>query len=122
MGFPQSSRAYADMQRPEAWGCCDRCGFRYLHRELNWQFDWRGNQLQNLRILVCRPCTDLPQEQLRPIIIGPDPVPIRDPRPGYAATQMQGGSPLIPPAINGFITDDFGEVITDDSGAGFLSA
>jgi hypothetical protein len=88
LGFPQSSRAYASFDKPEAWANCDRCNFRYLHKDLSWQFDWRGNSLANLRILVCDRCLDDPQEQQRPIIIGPDPIPIPNPRPGFAATEM----------------------------------
>lgn len=34
----------------------------------------------NLRILVCPPCIDRPQQQLRAIVIPADPVPIRNPR------------------------------------------
>ncbi len=94
MSFPQSARAYADMAHPEPWGTCERCNFRYLRKDLVWQFDWRGNQLANLRILVCtQTCNDEPYEQDRPIIIGPDPVPVKDPRPGFQATQ-QGYTPV----------------------------
>lgn len=97
MSFPQSRFAYADMSKPEAWGVCDRCGFRYLRKELVWQFDFRGLSLENLRILVCtRTCLDVPQPQLKPIIVGPDPIPVKDPRPGFAATQM-GTTPVFSP-------------------------
>lgn len=120
MGLMQSSRAFADLRRPEPWGNCDRCNFRYNLNELRWQFDWRGNQLQNLRILVCRTCEDVPQPQLRPIIVGPDPYPVQDPRPGFAATE-QGPQPpplsWVVPSIAGlYWTTDSGEVITDDEG------
>ena len=95
--FPQSSRAYADMQKPSAWATCDRCGCRYLRKDLVFQMDWRGNQVSNLRILVCTAtCNDVPQPQLRPILIGPDPVPVKDPRPGFQATQ-QGYTPVFTP-------------------------
>lgn len=109
------------MDRPEAWGICDRCGFRYFRKQLHWQFDWRGNQLQNLRLLVCRPCTDIPNENFRPIIIGPDPVPIKDPRPGWYAQQMQGGPGIPQVGAGGFLSDEAGEPITDDDGDGFLT-
>ena len=86
MAFPQSSHAAADPHDP--YFTCDRCGFRYNRSHAVWQFDFRGLQLQNLRILVCTDtCNDEPQPQLRPIIISADPVPIRDPRPGFQATQ-----------------------------------
>lgn len=95
MSFPQSSHAWADMRRPQPWGCCDRCGFRYMHSALRFQFDWRGNAIQNLRILVDHRCEDEPQPQLRPILIGPDPYPVRDPRPGFAS--QQEANPPVPP-------------------------
>lgn len=86
--FPQSSRAYADMAHPESWGTCDRCNFRYLHKDLVYQFDWRGTSLSNLRILVCTAtCLDIAQEQERTILVGPDPIPVLNPRPGWQATQ-----------------------------------
>jgi hypothetical protein len=41
-----------------------------------WQYDWRGAMLQNIKILVCKPCYDTPQEQLRSIVVPADPTPI----------------------------------------------
>lgn len=97
MGFPQSSLAYADLQRPRPWAICDRCGFRYFRDELVWQHDWRGPTEANLRILVCtRTCLDESQPQLRTILVGPDPIPVIDARPGFQATQ-QGYTPVFTP-------------------------
>jgi hypothetical protein len=47
---------------------------------LRWQFDWAGASLINKRLLVCNPCYDMPQEQLRAIVVPADPVPIINPR------------------------------------------
>jgi hypothetical protein len=66
---------------PTALGICDRCGFLYNHNQLQWQFAWRGPTLQNIKILVCRSCLDVSQEQLRTIVLPPDPVPIMNARP-----------------------------------------
>lgn len=75
-------RASVDVNRPEAWGVCDRCGFLYQHRNLIWQHDWRGPQLQNLRILVCIACLDKSQENgQRTFVLPPDPVAIKNARP-----------------------------------------
>jgi hypothetical protein len=74
-------RAEVDPSGPRAFGVCDRCGFWYNHHNLRWQLDYRGNRLQNLRILVCYRCYDNPQPQLKPRIIGPDPLPIINARP-----------------------------------------
>jgi hypothetical protein len=77
MGYAsQVGRARTNASNPTASGICDRCGFRYTFSDLQWQFDWRGAALQNLRILVCRDCLDRPQEQLRAIVIPADPTPI----------------------------------------------
>lgn len=72
----QSGRAKTSASHPEAFGVCDRCGIWYNFVNLQWQFDWRGAALQNLRILVCSTCMDEPQEQLRAIVVPADPVPI----------------------------------------------
>lgn len=72
----QSGRARTSASNPQAHAICDRCGFRYNHVNLKWQFDWRGAALQNIKILVCETCYDKPQEQLRAIVVPADPTPI----------------------------------------------
>jgi len=62
-------------------GICDGCGFQFTHSELVWQYEWMGPRLGNQRKLVCRTCNDEPQEQLRTLILPPDPTPIANPRP-----------------------------------------
>ena len=117
-------RNYADQRRPEAIGYCDRCNHRWYHRELSWQYDWRGPKLSNLRILVCPTCYDQPYEFNRPILIGPDPYPIQDPRPGYLTEQAGPQPPPFFPFINPpvpagpviYLQDDLGDVVTDDLG------
>jgi hypothetical protein len=76
----KAGRARISSRNPQALGICDRCGLTYNHVNLNWQFDWRGSTLQNLRILVCRQCLDVPQEQQRAIVVPADPVPIMNAR------------------------------------------
>ena len=89
-----------------------------MHSELRFQFDWRGNAIQNLRILVCRRCEDVPQPQLRPIMVGPDPYPVRDPRPGFAA-QQEANPPVppepVPPGPGGLFNDGGVLQVTDSS-------
>lgn len=81
MGYSsRSGRARTNASAPQAHAICDRCGFRYNHVNLSWQYDWRGATLQNLRFLVCRTCYDDPQQQLRAIVVPADPVPIQNPR------------------------------------------
>lgn len=75
-----------------AYAICDRCGFGYNHAELSWQMDYAGTGLINKRILSCPRCLDVPQNQLRTIVIPADPVPIQNPRvPNfvYAASDVR---------------------------------
>ena len=81
MGYAsQAGRARTSARNPQAHAICDRCGFRYNHINLRWQYDWRGASMQNIRLLVCNTCYDNPQEQLRAIVVPADPVPIVNPR------------------------------------------
>jgi hypothetical protein len=81
-------RAKVSTRNPQAFGICDRCGFLYNHTNLMWQFDWAGASLINKRILVCKPCNDVPQNQLRAIVLPADPVPIMNPRvEAYASAE-----------------------------------
>lgn len=76
-----AGRARTSASNPQAHAICDRCGCRYNFVDLSWQNDWRGPVIQNLRILVCRPCMDRPQEQQRAIVVPADPTPIINARP-----------------------------------------
>ena len=81
MGYAsKAGRARTDARNPQAHAICDRCGFRYNHVALRWQYDWRGASIMNIRLLVCDTCYDMPQEQLRAIVIPADPIPIQNPR------------------------------------------
>lgn len=106
----RAGRARTDPSNPQAHAICQRCGFRYNHVDLSWQFDYRGRELRNLKLLVCRDCYDTPFEHWRPIITGPDPVPIQDPRPENYATAE---------ALNSFVWVNDNVVpfyFSDDSG------
>jgi len=81
MGYASKlGRARISARNPRAAGQCDRCGFIYNHVNLQWQYDWAGASLINKRILVCDTCNDVPQSQLRAIVVPADPVPIMNPR------------------------------------------
>jgi hypothetical protein len=68
---------------PEPTGICDRCGFLYPLTSLVEQKAWAGPTVVKLGILVCtRTCLDeLQQNGQRTIVIGPDPKPLKNPRP-----------------------------------------
>lgn len=79
----RAGRARTSARNPQAHAICDRCGGRYNHVDLSWQFDWAGAGLINKRILVCGSCMDKPQQQLRSIILPADPPVIMNARPEY---------------------------------------
>lgn len=91
MSLRVPSRSHINPRAPRALGVCDRDGFTYNHADLQFQMEWRGNDLVNLNILVCSRCLDVPAEWLRPIVLGPDPIPIRYPRPELDATVQEMG-------------------------------
>lgn len=96
-----SGRARTSPSNPQAHAICDRCGFRYNRVNLNWQYDWRGASLQNVRILVCNTCMDTPQEQLRAIVVPADPVPIDQPRTqDFAQAETNYQTVTTPPTID----------------------
>lgn len=76
MSMRPHGRASIDSRAPRALAICQRCQFMYNHDTLRWQMQWRGPRLQNIQLLVCRECYDVPQEQLRTIIFPIDPVTI----------------------------------------------
>lgn len=99
MAWRPHGRARVNPENPEAFGYCDRCGFVYNLRDLDWQWDWNGNRLFNKRILVSHQCMDKPQEQLRPKGLPQDPVPILNPRPGDVQAEMGPQPAPVDPAI-----------------------
>lgn len=76
----KAGRASVSASNPRAFGRCSRCSFWYNHDQLQWQWQYAGTGLQNLYILVCRECLDVPNAQLRAISLPPDPVPIQFPQ------------------------------------------
>lgn len=115
----RSGRAFTDPNRPQGFGVCDRCGEWYNLRELKKQEQWTGPKLSWIGILVCGRCLDVPQPQLRPITLPPDPVPLVNPRPeafgqdstllGFTSYVMWAGGFPIP--YTSVLTDQNGDPI-----------
>jgi hypothetical protein len=106
MGQPAHNQyAPTSSTQPVPVGFCDRCSFLYPLSELVWQYIWSAQTLSNTFLRVCtRTCLDVPNEQARVIVIGPDPVPLKDPRPGFWATEEAGTS--APPSPPPYVTED----------------
>jgi hypothetical protein len=101
-------------------GVCDFCGFLYNLQNLRWQFEWIGPRLQNQRMLVCRTCNDKPQEQLRTIVLPPDPIPVFNARP---ENYVQDDNPLSAVGVSAnFLQPTYGSRIGNLTGAAGLNA
>lgn len=128
MGYAsRSGRARTSARSPAAHAICDRCGFRYNHVDLRWQFQYGGSGLYNTRILVCAHCEDKPQAQLLAISIPADPTPILNPRvqdfvsaeTDYRTTQGGAVDPVTGIPIHGGdrrITEDDNNRVTQQTG------
>jgi hypothetical protein len=122
-------RAKVSTRSPDPFAICDNCGFLYNHSELRFQFQWAGNKLINMRQLVCRRCNDIPQTQLRAIILPADPMPVMNPRPanyqaattdnrtisGQNTVDPRTGIPIIGNTMR--ITEDDDHRVTQQTGA-----
>src|SRR5690349_2618198 len=97
MPYPHDLRCPTNINHPEYVGYCQRCSTKRYFADLQFQFDFRGNALANLQILVCPECYDTPNEQLRPIITGPDGLP---PKPRAAPPFYVGANTSVAPATN----------------------
>lgn len=79
---PHGKFANVDPNNPTAFAMCDRCGKWRNQPDLVSQIEWAGQHLYDTQALVCQDtCYDVPNEQLRTIILPPDPPPVTDARP-----------------------------------------
>ena len=117
---PHGRRAAVNPSNPEAFAQCDRCGFWYNRSDLQWQYQWSGTHIYSLGILVCDICYDIPQEQLRTIILPPDPPPVVNARPpnftyeetgpvqtSLTASAPQGSNSLPVESVTGFVVGSY---------------
>jgi hypothetical protein len=77
-----NTRTRIDPKKPEAIGYCDLTGFRVMRKDLVQQMEYRGTQLVWNGFLVYKDFVDEPNRQSGAIILGPDPIPVLNPRPG----------------------------------------
>ncbi len=89
MGFADlHGRARVSTRNPAAFASCDYCGMLYNRVDLKAQMEWYGTNLTDTGFRACYVCISKPQDQLRPIILPPDPIPIMEPRPEYYGAEI----------------------------------
>jgi hypothetical protein len=83
MPISHSPHAPTNPYDPQPTGYCDRCSFLYPLSALTEQRQWAGPAVIGLGHRMCPRCLDNLQENgFRTIVIGPDPKPLKDARPG----------------------------------------
>lgn len=119
MAWRYHGRARVSASNPSAFGVCDRCKLLYNLNKLTWQFDWAGPRMINKRILVCHTCLDVPQQQLRTIVIPVDPPPVLNARPEAYAIEVpnflitENGIPLITENGLNLVAEETGDIMLD---------
>lgn len=104
MTLPHNRKCPVDMMHPRPVGVCDRTGFLVYLDDMDWQYQYTGKALTNLRILVAQEYLDKPAEFLQPAILGPEPAPILNARPTSYGTQNLGGTN--PPTVSQILPDE----------------
>lgn len=104
-----AGRARLDRNRPSAQAECDRCGVWYNLDVLSKQYQWQGVALSWIGYLVCNRCNDVPQEQMKTLILPVDPLPRINPRPSPDVTPpFYFGSPPTSPFNQGWSVFELG--------------
>jgi hypothetical protein len=91
-----SKYGWINRNDPQAAGRCDRGGEIRKRSELHPEMIWAGNRLQHNGFWVCEKHMDPPHPQDKTIILKPDPIPVRDPRPDIDVMAARGDAPLQP--------------------------
>jgi hypothetical protein len=93
---PKGKYVTVDMDNPRALGICDASGFVFNRCDMIRQMQWIGNDLKWTGLYVGKPFADVPNEQARPPILPPDPVPILYARPpqGQQMTWSNNNLPI----------------------------
>ena len=90
MAWRPHGKAKVDPTSPRAFGVCDRDGMLHSLDDLVWQEYYRGPDLENVWLRVCKRCLDKPNVNVVPKILPPDPLPREQPRPENFTQEFQG--------------------------------
>lgn len=92
---------------PEAAAVCDRGGEVVKRSALIPEMRWAGQRLVPTGFLCCARHIDRPHPQDYGLVLQPDPVPVRQPRP---MVDVMAVTP------NPVLTNDYGLILYDDAG------
>lgn len=81
-GRKRRTKPKFEADNPKGIAICDGCGFLVQHSHLREKKDYRGGTTPvGLSLMVCASCDDVPQPYYRRLLLKPDPVPLKNPRP-----------------------------------------
>ena len=81
-GRKRRTKPKFDAKNPQGLAICDGCGFLVQHTHLREKKDYRGGTTPvGLSLQVCASCDDVPQPYYRRLLLRPDPIPLKNPRP-----------------------------------------
>ena len=81
-GRKRRTKPKFEADNPKGIAICDGCGFLVQHNHLREKKDYRGGTTPvGLSLMVCASCDDVPQPYYRRLLLKPDPVPLKNPRP-----------------------------------------
>lgn len=78
---PHPRRADTDPNNPRGWATDDRSGFVTNLDKMCFERQWAGQELIRTGFIVHPDFLDVPQQQLRTLILPPDPAPLFNARP-----------------------------------------
>jgi hypothetical protein len=102
---------------PKGVAVCDGCGFWTMHEHLVERKEYRGGTTPvGTGFFVCGVCDDVPNPYFSKIVLGPDPVPLKNARPENLT--------LDPEPMQFIVSDRNSQIITgvnpqDDTNAGY---
>ena len=108
-----------DVKNPRAVAVCDGCGMWTMHDTLVEKHDYRGGVTPvGLALYVCGVCDDVPNPYYSKMVLGPDPVPVQNPRSEVSTVSDSGFGYWVTENGDYVVTDvdewDWGWVVTVD--------
>lgn len=75
---------------PDSVAVCDGCGRWTMHNHLVEKKEFRGGSVPvGTGMFVCGVCDDVPNPYFSKLVLAPDPVPVRNPRPQNYSTDPE---------------------------------
>lgn len=96
-----------DVKNPRSVAVCDGCGMWTMHDHLVEKREYRGGTTPvGTGLWVCGVCDDVPNPYFSKMVLAPDPVPIKNPRPEQALVGYSGYGYLVTENGDALVSND----------------